>query len=195
VIFSPIVLVSSALWFCLLAGAYGIIFWLPQMVKQLAGLSPLQNGLVNALPWIGAGLGMYFNSLHSDKTGERFWHIGLPAAVTAVAIAGAGLAGPGVAGLVLLFIAGLALGSAQGVFWALPTKQFGPGTMAIGVVTINIIGTSAGAIVPQAIGYAREVTGEFTAATFVISSLLLTAALLVAVIHFFFFRHRRETAE
>jgi hypothetical protein len=67
--------------------------------------------------------------------------------------------------------------------------------MAIGVVTINIIGTSAGAIVPQAIGYAREVTGEFTAATFVISSLLLTAALLVAVIHFFFFRHRRETAE
>jgi hypothetical protein len=44
--------------------------------------------------------------------------------------------------------------------------------MAIGVVTINIIGTSAGALVPQAIGYAREVTGEFTAATFVISSLL-----------------------
>lgn len=194
IIFSPIVLVSSALWFCLLAGAYGIMFWLPQMVDQLTGLTAFQNGLVNALPWIGVGLGIWFNSLHSDKTGERFWHVGLPAAITGIAIMGASFAGAGGLGLLLLFIAGLALGSAQGVFWALPTKLFGPGTMALGVVTINIVGTSAGAVIPQVIGLVREATGGFTAATFLVGSIMLLAAAIVVVIRLKFFKGNADAA-
>jgi len=195
VLISPIVLVSSSLWFCLLAGAYGIMFWLPQMVAQMTGLSAFQNGLVNALPWIGVGLGIYFNSLHSDKTGERFWHVGLPAAITGIAIMAANYAGAGVLGMILLFVAGLALGSAQGVFWALPTKLFGPSTFALGVVTINIFGTSAGAIIPQAIGFVRESTGEFTAATFLVGSVMLMAAVIVVAIRFIFFRPKSPTQE
>jgi len=187
VIVRPIVLVSSALWFCLLAGAYGIIFWLPQLVSQMTGLSAFQNGLVNALPWIGVGLGIYFNSAHSDRTGERFLHVGVPAAVSGLAITAANFAGTGVAALLLLFIAGLALGSAQGVFWALPTRLFGPRTMALGVVTINICGTSAGAITPHTIGYFREATGSFTAATALVGSILLLAAVFVVVIRLSFF--------
>ena len=188
VIVRPIVLVSSALWFCLLAGAYGIIFWLPQMVGQMTGLTAFQNGLVNALPWLGVALGIYFNSLHSDRTGERFGHVGIPAMVAGIAIMAASVAGAGPTGLVLLFVTGLALGSAQGVFWALPTRLFGPATMALGVVTINICGTSAGAIIPHAIGYVREVTGSFAAATQLIGWILLLAAVLVVVIRVSFFR-------
>lgn len=190
VILSPIVLVSSALWFCLLAGAYGIMFWLPQMVDQMTGMTAFRNGLVNALPWVGVGLGIWFNSLHSDRTGERFWHVGLPAAITGVAIVAASFAGAGAIGLVLLFVAGLALGSAQGVFWALPTKLFGPATMALGVVTINIVGTSAGAIIPRVIGTVREATGGFTAATMLVGSIMLLAAVIVVIIRLVFFKNR-----
>jgi len=190
VIFSPIVLASSALWFCLLAGAYGIIFWLPQMVSQMTGLTAFQNGLVNALPWIGVGLGIYFNSTHSDRTGERFWHVGLPAAVTGLALIAANVAGAGPLGLLLLFIAGLGLGAAQGAFWALPTSLFGPTTMAVGVVTINIVGTSGGIVIPQVIGRVREATGGFTEAALLVGAVLLLAALIVLMMRLMIFRRK-----
>jgi MFS family permease len=110
----PVVWMSALLWFCLLSGAYGIMFWLPQMVKQLSDLTPFQIGLVNALPWIGVALGIYFNSAHSDRTGERFWHVGLPAVLTALAILAASSFGAGLPGLAALFLAGLFPGRRSG---------------------------------------------------------------------------------
>ena len=89
----PLVWAAALLWFCLLCGAYGIMFWLPQMIDSLTGLTPFQVGLVNALPWAGLAIGIYFNAAHSDRTGERFWHVGLPAAVTAAATCSADSSG------------------------------------------------------------------------------------------------------
>lgn len=182
ILLQPIVWTSALLWFCLLAGAYGIMFWLPQMVKQMTTLTPFQIGLVNALPWLGAALGTYFNSAHSDRTGERFWHVGLPAALTALFILAGGGAGAGPLGLGLLFLAGLGLGSAQGAFWALPTSLFTPATFAVGAVAINIAGSSGGLIVPHVIGIVRENSGGFAGPTLLIAGLLVAAALLVLMI-------------
>jgi MFS family permease len=173
---NPLIWASALLWFCLLSGAYGIMFWLPQMVHQLTGLSAFAIGLVNALPWIGSALGIYFNAAHSDRTGERFWHIALPAALAGLALLGASQAGAGVPGLMLLFVAGLGLGAAQGAFWALPTALFVPATFAVGVVAINILGTSGGIIFPPIIGWAREATGNFLAPTLMMVVILFAAA-------------------
>jgi ACS family tartrate transporter-like MFS transporter len=40
----------TGLWFGVLAGNYGVIFWLPQALHGLSGLSTLEIGLVVALP-------------------------------------------------------------------------------------------------------------------------------------------------
>ena len=93
---------SALLWFCLLSGAYGIMFWLPQMIKQLSGLNPLQIGLVNALPWAGAMIGTYYNARHSDRSGERFLHVSVPAVISALAMLAAWAVGGGVPGLLLI---------------------------------------------------------------------------------------------
>jgi ACS family tartrate transporter-like MFS transporter len=192
---NPLVWTGAALWFCLLSGAYGVIFWLPQMMSQLTGLTAFEIGLVSALPWIGAGLGMYFNAAHSDRTGERFWHVGLPAAACGLAILGAGAAGPSILGLVMLFIAGLGLGSCQGAFWALPTQLLSGPALALGVVTINIVGTSGGVIVPNVIGMLREGTGGFSLPTLLIGGVMLLGAALVVAIRFLFFgKPAREAA-
>jgi ACS family tartrate transporter-like MFS transporter len=183
----PLVWSSALLWLCLLSGAYGIMFWLPQMVDQMADVSTFQVGLINALPWIGVGLGIYFNSKHSDATGERFWHVALPAALTAFALVAAWALGAGVGGLVALFVAGLGLGAAQGAFWALPTTLLTPASMAVAVVAINICGSSGGLFVPHLVGFVREQTGSFTGPTFLIAGILLLAALLVLMIRLLFF--------
>jgi ACS family tartrate transporter-like MFS transporter len=188
---APLVWAAALLWFCLLSGSYGILFWLPQMIKQLAGIGAFQVGLVNALPWAGAMLGMYYNSRHSDRSGERFWHIALPAALASLAIVAAWNFGPGIAGLAALLVVGVGLGAAQGAFWALPTTLLTQSTLAVAAVAINIAGSAGGLVMPHLVGYALERSGGYGAPTALIAIMLLVAALLVAAIRLAFFERVR----
>jgi MFS family permease len=178
---------SALLWLCLLSGAYGIMFWLPQMIKQMAGLTPLQIGWINALPWIGAMLGTYFNSRHSDRTGERLWHVAIPALVAAIAIYAAWALGAGIAGMFALTIAGLGLGSAQGAFWAIPTRLLNAKTFAVAAVAINICGSSGGVFMPHLMGYVLEKTGTPAAPTSLVAGILLSAAILALIMRSVYF--------
>jgi ACS family tartrate transporter-like MFS transporter len=178
----PIIWAAAVTWFCLLAGAYGIIFWLPQMLKQLTTLTPFEIGLANAVPWAANAVGIYLNATHSDRSGERFWHIIVPAVAAAIAILVAAHSGAGVAGLVALAAAGFFLGAAQGAFWALPTALFVPATFAVGAVAINIVGSSGGLVVPWAVGLAREATGGFDAPTLMLAGFLVAGATIVLAI-------------
>jgi ACS family tartrate transporter-like MFS transporter len=183
----PFIWSAALLWFCLLSGSYGIIFWLPQIIRQLAGATPLQIGLINSLPWAGAMLGMYFNSRHADRTGERFLHISVPALLAALCMLGAFHVGGGLAGLALLFLSGLGLGAAQGAFWALPTALFTPATFAVAAVAINIGGSAGGLLIPHLIGIVREHSGGFGAPTVLIALTMIMAAALVLYIRRTFF--------
>ena len=188
---TPIVVLAGLLWFCLLCGSYGVIFWLPQVIHSLTGFSPFIIGLIGTLPWIGVAFGMYFNARHSDRTGERYWHVAVPAMLAAVALLAAWQMGPGIAAMALLLIAGLGLGSAQGGFWAIPTQLLKPATFSVAVVGINILGSAGGFVMPQLMGIARERSGGFAAPTLLVVSVLLVAVLLVAAIRVLY---RREIA-
>ena len=182
VLASPLVMAAALLWFGLLAGAYGIMFWLPQVIKQMTSASILDVGWVNALPWLGAMLGMYCNSAHSDRTGERFWHIAVPASLSAAGILGAWGAGTGLVALGALLVTGMGLGAAQGAFWALPTKVLDQSTLPVAVVAINIVGSAGGIVMPHLIGYVLERTGGFAVPTALICGILLASAALVGAI-------------
>jgi MFS transporter, ACS family, tartrate transporter len=178
----PRVWLSALLWFCLLSGAYGIMFWLPLLVGQLSALSELQIGFVNSLPWLGVALGIYFNAKHSDKTQERILHVAVPAAITGFAIIIASFTGSSGLGLIALFVAGLGLGGAQGAFWAVPTTILNSGTIAVGVVVINIFGSAGGMVMPHAIGWIRQVTGSFVLPIYLVAAVLFMAAATVGVL-------------
>lgn len=178
----PLVWASAVLWFCLLAGSYGIIFWLPQMVKQLTSLTPFEIGLINALPWIANAVGIYIGATSSDRSGERFWHIAVPAAGMALAIVAAAAQGASIGGTVALLVAGLCLGAAQGAFWALPTRMFTPATFAVGAVAINIAGSSGGLVVPWLVGIVRQQSPSVWAPTLLVAGFLVTGAAIVLVL-------------
>jgi MFS transporter, ACS family, tartrate transporter len=178
----PLVPLAGVLWFCLLSGSYGVIFWLPQILRALTGYDAMTIGFVGALPWVGAALGMYFNANHSDRSGERAWHIALPALVAAGALGIAWLAGGGVIGLGALVLAGIGLGAAQGAFWALPTSFLAPASFAVAVVAINTAGSAGGLVMPQLMGIARERSGGFAIPTLLVVAVLLFASVLVGVI-------------
>jgi len=175
---NPRVWASMVVWFCILAGSYGLMFWLPQVIKESFHGSELMVGVLSALPWLGIGTGMMVNAWHSDRTGERFWHLGVPAMLSALCIAGAALIS-GAPALLLLTLGGFFLGSAQGCFWPIPLRMLTGLGAAAGITFINMCGNSAGMVAPVAVGWVRAQTGSFQAPVFAMASLMLVAALMM----------------
>lgn len=173
---NPALWICAGIWFCLLAGNYGVIFWLPLVVRSLSGFNSFEVGLVVASPWAASALGLYFNARHSDHTQERYLHVAIPAAVGAAALFGAYLSGPGLVGLVLLIIGGGCMGSTVAPFWAIPTRILPPVGLAIGIVVINFLGSFAGLLVPALMGLLRDRTGSFGASTTLMVSILACAS-------------------
>jgi ACS family tartrate transporter-like MFS transporter len=169
-------------WFATLVGAYGVIYWLPLVVKELSGASDIQVGFLSALPWIGVGLGMLIGGALSDRAGERYFHVALPAIFAGAGMAAAAYAGHSWAALALLTLAGFGYGASQGAFWGLPTGFLTGAAASTGVAFINTIGSSGGLVGPQVFGWLREETGGFTIPVLAMAALLVAGGLAVLAI-------------
>jgi MFS family permease len=178
---SPLGWICALIWLCILAGNYGIIFWLPQMVKGLAGLTASQTGWVVSLPWAGSAIGLYLNARHSDRTQERYLHVGVPALVGGSGLLLAYALGPGLPGLIALIIGGACTGCTVAAFWAIPMRLLPPASLSMGIVMINIVGSLAGATVPALMGYLSERSGSFLPATLLLFGISVGCAFLCLV--------------
>ncbi len=158
---NPITYICAIIWFCLLAGNYGVIFWLPQILKSFADLSATQIGWIVAMPWLGSAIGLVINAIHSDKTQERYLHIGIPCLIAAIGFVTAFHIGQGPLALLCLIVGGAFLGSTVAPFWAIPKKLLKPAELQIGVVAIHMAGGMAGLSISSAIGWLHDMTGSF----------------------------------
>lgn len=177
----PVGWVSGLIWFCILSGNYGIMFWLPQIVQGMTGLTPTETGLIVALPWAGSAIGLYLNARHSDRTQERFLHVAVPAIGGAVGLLGAYALGPGIAGLAALVLGGACIGCTVAAFWAIPTRLLPPNAIAMGIVAINILGSLAGATVPPLMGVLKDMSGSFLAPILLLVGIQISLACLCLI--------------
>jgi ACS family tartrate transporter-like MFS transporter len=164
------------LYFALVLSIYGVSLWLPQIVAGLAEMSELEVGFVTAIPYLVASVGMVVVGGHSDRSGERRWHIAGPALAGAVGFAAsAGLDEPALA-LAALSLAALGIWSALGPFWTLPPAFLAGSAAAGGIALINSVGNLGGFVGPYALGLLKQETGSFRA------GLLMLALSLLAVV-------------
>ncbi|TDU72781.1 sugar phosphate permease [Prosthecobacter fusiformis] len=146
-----------AIYFGAIVGLYGTSFWLPQIIKDKLTQDDWQVGLYSAFPWGCAAIGMVLVGRHSDRTGERRWHIGISALVAAVAFVISGLPGlPPLAVLGVLAIAITGVMSTISCFWALPTAILSGTAAAAGIAWINSVGNLAGYLSPEMIAWLKE---------------------------------------
>lgn len=178
---SPVGWVCALIWYCILASNYGIMFWLPQVVKGVAAVSSTQTGQIVALPFAASAVGLLLNARHSDRTGERFAHVALPALAGGVLLLSAWLLGPGLPGLLALILGGACTGCTVAAFWAIPTRLLRPGSLAMGVVMINMVGSLAGASVPPLMGVLKQQTGSFLPPTLLLFGLSVACAVLCLI--------------
>lgn len=173
----------ALVWLCVMTGAYALVYWLPQLVRQLApGESELLIGSLSALPQAGIAAGLLFNAWLSDRSGERVGHVATGAALGGAAMLIAALLPSGALTLALLTLAGLGVGAAQGVFWTLPAALgIGGGRPPVeAIALISMFGTAGGIIGPWLLGVLVESTGSFTLGIATLAALLVVAAALVA---------------
>lgn len=179
---SPAVWLIGAIYFCIGIGFYGVSLWLPQILRQMSGLPPFGVGLLTTLPFLSAAAAMVANGRHSDRTGERRWHLAVSCLLGAAGFgAGAMAASPAAAfGGICLGAAGLWGGI--GVFWSLPMAALGGTAAAAGIALVNAVGNVGGFVGPTVIGWLRARTPGFGASLLLVAGFLALAAALTAAL-------------
>jgi len=178
---SPKVIALGLVYFGVLAGLYGVQFWLPQIVKGF-GLSNLQTGLASALPFAFGALAMVLWGARSDRKQERVRHIVQALLVSAGALAASAYGGNLVLTMIALIVASMAGFAAFGLFWTLPSALLTGSAAAGGLALINSIGSLAGFGGPYLIGWIKDSTGSTVAGLLFLAALPLLAALLTVIL-------------
>jgi len=178
---SPKVLALGFVYFGLLAGLYGIQFWLPQIVKGF-GLTNMQIGFVSALPFAFGTLAMLLWGQRSDKVKERVWHVVLPLFLAAASLVASAYAGNLVLTMTALVFASIGGFAAFGLFWTLPTAYLSGVAAAGGIALINSIGSLSGFGGPYLIGWIKDATGSTVTGLLVLGILPAAAALTVLML-------------
>jgi ACS family tartrate transporter-like MFS transporter len=151
----------ALLYFSLTVSMYGFQLWLPQIIKAFGDLDDTGTALISAVPALFQALGMLIIAGHSDKTGERRYHIVLATACTFV---GLGISCFG--DQVWLKLAGLCLAAfgiwgSVGPFWALTTNTLKRSSHATGIAVINSVGNLGGFFGPSIIGIVKHYSHGF----------------------------------
>jgi MFS family permease len=167
---------------CATASSAGSVLgvWQPQLLKSF-GLTVMETGLLNAVPYVIAAVLMVWWGRHSDRRNERRWHTAIPLAL----IAGGMLCTLFVTSLapIMVLLSCVLIGaySFKGPFWALSSSWLRPSWTAGGLALINaganLIG---GGLMVNVYGWIKEATGSYSLALLPIA--ILAAASIVTLL-------------
>ncbi len=152
------VLLLSLVYFGGTFSGYGIVLFQPQIVHRLAqGFG--MTGLINAIPYVFAATAMVLWGRHSDRTGERPWHIALAYTVSAAGLIATSLMVDPIMAMTMLVIAAMGQSSTGPTFWSLPTAMLSGTAAAGGIALINALGNLGGFFGPYVFGLIKDATG------------------------------------
>ena len=176
----PKVLLLALAYFCIVTGSYGVEFFLPSILQQWYHLKLDTITWLVILPPMLALAGQMFVGWNSDRTKERRFHVVVPIALGALALALA----PLTQGQLFLTITCFMLAFAgfkayMPAFWALPNLFLVEAAAAGSIGLINSIGNLGGFLGPYVLGKAQTVTGSFVGGIyFLCVSMTLSATII-----------------
>jgi MFS family permease len=171
--------VLCAIYFTLMIGLYGIAFWLPTIVKAFGIKGYLGVGLVTAIPYGVAVIGMILLSMHSDKTGERRLHYVFDVTAGAIGLVLSGIfASNPVLAIIFLSIGTLGVIGSMPLFWPLPSAFLAGTAAAAGIGIVNSVGNLGGYFGPNIPIWAKLFPSDRSAALYIIAGILMIGAFL-----------------
>ncbi|AZB92649.1 MFS transporter [Acinetobacter pittii] len=178
---------NKYIWFMIIiysgASAAGstMSVWAPQLIKSF-GLSNLEIGLVNAIPYGLASIAMIFWGRSSDRKNERRWHTAITLLMISFGLLIALFTSSLIGTIFLLSVVLIGAYSMKGPFWALASSWMSPTTTAAGLAAIgafaNLIG---GGLMVNIYGAIHDATGSHAIALLPLAALNLVSAIMVFV--------------
>jgi MFS family permease len=139
----------------------GLQLWQPQIIKSY-GLTNMQTGLLNSIPFALAAIAMLWWGHRSDRKSERVWHAALPLLLAAASLAAAIVFDSLGSIVVILCLAAIGIYAGKGPAWAVSTEWLSASTAPAGLAQINAISNLAGFGTTYAMGAIRDATGRFS---------------------------------
>jgi ACS family tartrate transporter-like MFS transporter len=173
------VLTLSAIYLTGVTASYGVVFFLPQIVKGL-GLSNLMTGFVTAIPYTFGTIGLLLWGYSSDRRNERRWHLIVSTGLAAIGLVLAGWLSHSYWAIVAMSIATIGIYGSRPSFWPMPSLFLTGAAAAVGMALINSIGNLGGYVGPFIVGWIKDSTKSFEMALY----FLAACALLSTVITF-----------
>lgn len=193
--FDERVLLATATCFFLVCANFGTVLWLPQIIRAiLPQLSIVQISLLISLAFVIGGAGGILWGRHSDKSGDRKWHIAGSALLAALGYGLAGWSGGPVVQLIGLCVGILGIWSIFGVFWAYVGDLLGGDAAAGGLAFVNSIGTLGGLVSPIVLAFALQKHGSIGGSIYALSVFSLLTALFACTLKPVAREPRRSTA-
>jgi nitrate/nitrite transporter NarK len=149
------------------------------MVNAFGVKDYLDVGLITAIPYGVAVLGMILLSRSSDRTGERRWHYALNVTMGCIGLilSGIFLASP-ILSVVFLSVATAGVIGSIPLFWPIPSAFLAGTAAAAGIGIVNSVGNLGGYIGPNVTIWMKHISADPSAPLYGIASIMFLGALL-----------------
>lgn len=179
----PRILALALVYFGITYGLYAVTFFLPTIIAGFeqqfhTSYTVFQQGLIVAVPFAFGALAMYVCGRHSDRTGERVWHVALPTLVGGAAIPVALYMQSPTAAIIAVSVCAMGVCAALPTFWTLPTAFLTGAAAAAGIGLINSIGNLSGFAAPYMTGWLADLTGSSHMGLWVVGGIMIAAGLI-----------------
>ncbi|WLS81029.1 MFS transporter [Erwinia pyri] len=177
------VLLLSLVWFLQAFGSIGITLFMPLIIKSMAAeQSNVVIGLLSAVPFVLACLFMYLNGRHSDKTGERSWHLGLPLILSGLSLAAAVWSGNLVLSWILLVLTVGFNFALTPIFWAVTTEKLAGVAAAASIAFINTVANFVGLGLPPILGKIKDMTNSYHYGLLIVAVALIVGGVIGIIV-------------
>lgn len=174
----PRVLALSLVYFGIGTATYGVVYFLPQIIKGW-GLSNLQTGFVSSVPDIVGTIGMLVWGYFSDRSTDRRSGVFATLIVCAAGLLGLGLFGSSPWSLIAMAMVSIGINASRPLFWALPSLFLSRTAAAGALALINALGNLGGIAGPTMLGWVKTATGNFSDGLYFLSACTFIAAIIV----------------
>lgn len=176
---SRVVLLLCAATFLEYFFGYTVIFWFPTILKRISGLSDAHVGWLGAIPYLAAFLAMQFNGWHSDRNGERRWHVAAPVLAAGFALIALTTLPRTTSSAVTFFTVVCMALAFMPILFSIPSEILSESAAATAVGLINAIGSVAGFAGPYVFGYLNTRTGSYTTGLALMTLCAFASAILL----------------
>lgn len=174
------VAIMAFIYYVIKTASYGLNFWMPHLIKSSGVQDMLWVGVLSALPYAVACIGMVLLTRLSDRTGERKRYLVYCLLAAAVGYLLACLySDSSLAMMAALVLATAGTFIAIPIFWTIPQSTFSGLAIATGTAAINSVGQLSGIVAPVMVGKINDITASNSLGMLSIAPLILIACLVV----------------